>query len=340
MQSLDVIDLNLSQPQITAQLTDSLQQIGFAALTNHGIARQLVEDIRQELESLFERSEEEKYSLKVEANNYRGYIPLAFFTPNAKKGSADQYEAYKLHWPCAENNPIRGECDLYGPNKWPNNSTTLQSLISTYWQHCERISKYLLDTLSDPLGISNDFFNDVMQQPLSNMTLLHYPPSEMSENQPSTPHPNRTVSKHTLPLQYGIHPHKDTDVLTLLNPDPTGGLFIKQRDNKEWIEAPNDPSLLIINVGDMLESWSGGRLISTPHMVVNNSTSHRYSFPFFAVPRYDVPIKPIVGTQAILETDHSKLLRGRAGEISAQIWRSNWPDADAVGTDLDPFIQD
>lgn len=332
MQNLATIDISRQQSEISQSLMGALQTVGFAALAGHGISRKLIIEIRQELKYLFNRSLEEKHALIAQPENYRGYVPFAFFTPNAKNQPADHYEAYKLHWPCPDGDDIRQENDLYGTNKWPEDSHRLQQLIEVYWQHCERISNFLLETLSTPLGISNDFFVSAMKRPLSNMTLLHYPPAQL--NQPGVGANNSdTIQNH-----YGIHPHKDTDVLTLLMPDACGGLFIKARGTNDWIEAPKDPELMIINVGDMLESWSAGKLVSTPHKVVNYSNTHRYSFPFFAVPRYDVQIEPLVDSEQ--KNQGRNFLRGTAGDISARIWRSNWPDAKPIDSQLNPFIHD
>ena len=101
-----------------------------------------------------------------------------------------------------------------------------------------------------------------MTNPLTNMTLLNYPPMPPQSD------------------TWGIHPHKDFNLLTLLAHDPIGGLEVRNRAD-EWISAECPPDGLVLNVGDMLELWSGGRLISTPHRVFNKSGKPRQSFPFF-----------------------------------------------------------
>ncbi len=83
----------------------------------------------------------------------------------------------------------------------------------------------------------------------------------------------------------------------------------------------------------MLETWTAGYFVSTPHKVVNMTGKDRYSFPYFSVPRHDVKIKPL------LKHDQGEaFLDSTAGEISTQIWRSNWPDASAIDQKLDPYI--
>ena len=83
----------------------------------------------------------------------------------------------------------------------------------------------------------------------------------------------------------------------------------------------------------MLEIWSGGYFISTPHKVVNLSGHERYSFPFFVVPRYDVEVAPL--RRAVDGFDRANLM---TGEISKEIWLSNRPDAPAVDKRFDPDL--
>ena len=63
----------------------------------------------------------------VVKGNYRGYVPLGYFTPNSGKGKGDQYEAWKLHNETDVNDPIRSACHLYGPNVWPRIDTDVRS---------------------------------------------------------------------------------------------------------------------------------------------------------------------------------------------------------------------
>ena len=56
----------------------------------------------------------------------------------------------------------------------------------------------------------------------------------------------------------------------------------------EWIDAPTDPSIIIVNVGDMLQEFTNGELKSTTHRVINTKEGEnnpRYSLPFFFHPQ-------------------------------------------------------
>jgi hypothetical protein len=46
------------------------------------------------------------------------------------------------------------------------------------------------------------------------------------------------------------------------------------------------------NIGDMLEAWSGGLFVATPHRVVN-SGDERFSIPYFAATDFNATVSPV-----------------------------------------------
>ena len=91
--------------------------------------------------------------------------------------------------------------------------------------------------------------------------------------------------------RYGVAPHTDFGVLTLLYQDNSGGLQIKSKVDG-WIEAPPIEGTLVCNTGDLLQQWTGGLFHSTVHRVINRSKHARYSMPLFFDPSSDAVIDP------------------------------------------------
>lgn len=315
MQHIPIIDITpLYDPKgatydrTVRQIMEACTDIGFLSITGTGISRHTVDRVRQVVRTIFEVDEERKWDQAITRENYRGYIPMGFFSPNDGSGKADKYEGYKLHHEVPEDAPIRQDCTLYGPNLWPVEVPQARDIILDYWQQLDGVADLLLHALETGLGLTPQTLRGAFRNPMTNMTLLHYPPQAPDEG------------------GYGIHPHKDTDALTIIAPDPVGGLEVQTREGG-WITPDCPPGGFVVNIGDMLELWSGGRLKSTPHRVVNRSGRERYSFPYFAVPRHDVVVAPLLA--ALPGFDRPSV---HCGHWSAEIWRTNWPDEAADRT--------
>lgn len=312
MYEIPLIDISGSAG-MAREIEAACHDIGFMYVVGHGISPKTVSDLRAAVIDYFSLPLEIKLGDQISRDNYRGYIPAGFFSPNSGDGAADNYEGYKLHCEVQADDPVCGACDLYGPNKWPAHPRRFKQNLLNYWRECDRVAAVLLGALADALGIAPGEFLQQFEKPLTNMTLLHYPPQAPDAD------------------GFGIHPHKDTDALTILAPDPAGGLMIRCRDDQEWIVADPPGDALIVNIGDLLELWSGGYFVSTPHKVVNTSGAERYSFPYFAVPRFDTVVEPLRGPQPAFRRSSVNV-----GDASREVWRTNWPDVGPIDANIDP----
>lgn len=90
-------------------------------------------------------------------------------------------------------------------------------------------------------------------------------------------------------------PHTDWGNLTILYQDEEGGLEVEQK-GYGWIDVPYTQGSFVVNIGDLLAFWTGGRWVSTLHRVRTPPEGHtesRISVPFFHMPNHDAPIKPL-----------------------------------------------
>lgn len=297
--------------QCRSALHHALRDTGFAVLRGTGVPPETLARMRQAVAAVFDTPRSQYRDWVVQKDNYRGYVPLAYFTPNAGGARADQYEAWKLHWQASASDPICAASALYGPNRWPPVDFDVQGAVQAYWAEMTRVNDALLAALFEALGLDPAVVLAMMDQPLTNMTLLNYPPGKPKDE------------------SWGIHPHKDFNFLTLLAHDPVGGLEVRTQDGA-WIEAQCVEQEYVLNVGDMLELLTGGRLVSTPHRVTNRSARQRQSFPYFSVPRYDVVVAPLLAP--VPGFTRSPL---QSGAASHDIWYSNWPDEAVTDAAID-----
>jgi isopenicillin N synthase-like dioxygenase len=152
---------------------------------------------------------------------------------------------------------------------------SLAPLLEAYFAAAHGVAHHIMRACALGLGLAENAFLETASQPLSRASLTWYPP------QP----PNLGED------QFGVGPHTDFGVLTVLCQDSVGGLQV-QDYNGDWIAAHPIPGTLVINVGDLLARWSNGRFRSTPHRVINASGRERLSLVLAFDPDFDTPIDP------------------------------------------------
>lgn len=99
-----------------------------------------------------------------------------------------------------------------------------------------------------------DHFAKRQQKPITIQRLLHYPPQQGD------------ISVKEI----GVGAHTDYGFLTILAQDDKGGLQVQNREG-EWVNAPPVPGTFIVNIGDLVQTLTTDRYISTMHRVINIS---------------------------------------------------------------------
>jgi len=148
-----------------SKLYSALSEIGFAVIINHGVNDSIISDMRQAVATVFETPREILAQDMVVKGNYRGFVPLGYFTPNSGKGKADQYEAWKLHNETDPQDPICQLSALYGPNKWPRIAADIKTPVMRYWQALASVSERLVIALCSQLGVDANIIFGEYDQP-------------------------------------------------------------------------------------------------------------------------------------------------------------------------------
>jgi isopenicillin N synthase-like dioxygenase len=134
----------------------------------------------------------------------------------------------------------------------------------------EAAGKSMLQALTFPLDVPNDYFENMVSDGNSILRLLHYPP----------------IPEGADPRCLRAAPHEDINLITILPAATASGLQLKDRDG-QWLDVNAEPGTLIVDAGDMLSRICNDVIPSTTHQVINSpeaTHSHRYSMPFFMHP--------------------------------------------------------
>jgi isopenicillin N synthase-like dioxygenase len=189
-------------------------------------------------------------------------------------------------------------------NVWPNSDLfRKQERLEEMYKELQAFSAQLLSLLAVSLGKDADHFSSWLDDSLSTLRLLHYP---------SVPQHQVQEQKEPGSVKLSCTPHTDSGILTLLHQDTTGGLEVLNASG-DWIPAPYVPGSIVVNIGDLMASVSGGKFTATMHRVrtpppkapSSGDTFGRFSVPFFFEPGEDCVIVPINGVgESVVYGEH------------------------------------
>jgi len=257
---------------IARQLHAASQGLGFIYVTGHGIPERLIDAARARAHEFFQADAQAKASVQV-SDKHRGWIGRggAKMQDDAK---ADLKESFVWGWQDLSGSTPEDHA-LRGPNRWPVFLPELEADAMAYFRAAHGVAHDLMRGFALGLGLDAGFFLKTSDRPLSRASFVYYPaqPEELG------------------PDQFGVGPHTDFGVLTVLCQDDVGGLQV-QNVNGEWLHAPPIAGSLIVNVADLLARWTAGAYKSTPHRVVNTSGRERLSLVLAYDPNPETQIDP------------------------------------------------
>lgn len=139
-----------------------------------------------------------------------------------------------------------------------------------------QLASDLLEALGRGLGVAPGFFATRHTGQNQTLRFLHYPAG---------------VAAAAAVPDAGAH--TDYGSITLLWQDGHAGLEVCLADGR-WAGVPADPELIVLNIGDLLERWTHGRLRSTRHRVRRSDCAQaRQSIAFFSDPDDSVLISTL-----------------------------------------------
>ncbi|KAF2161275.1 hypothetical protein M409DRAFT_69881 [Zasmidium cellare ATCC 36951] len=287
---IPVIDISPANKNAPAELLDAACRFGFVFVANNeaGISPELISKVFDISTEFFALPNEVKQEVSIASNKAgknHGWLSQGVEKLDPKvQVRADVKEAFNMGLP-----------DSKGTFEQPLPSPITQnlSIITSFQSACSSLCDAILTHFATALQIPTDWFtsrHDRTKGPSGTVfRLLYYP---------------QTPTKTDVDIRAGAH--SDYGSITCLFQLPgQPGLEIKTPSG-DWAPVPVDPLdqakegkalPILVNIGDLLEDWTGGLLKSTKHRVVfpksEEGAGDRYSIAYFCHPLDDALLEPV-----------------------------------------------
>jgi len=240
---------------LAAQVDADLQRVGFLVVTGHGVPTDLPDRVRAAGHRFFGLPDEVKDRYRAHVGG-RGWLAVGAEANAYAEGTEtppDLKESYSLGAETATGDPDVDRI-WFAPNVWPTEVPELEALVNEYTAAMRRVSDDLLALFARALDLPENPFAAMASRPTWTMNINHYPPvSVVGEPEPG---------------QFRIGPHTDFGTVTVLDREPGAGGLQVYSEQAGWEDAPWEPGSLTVNIGDLLEYWSGRRWPSGRHRVL------------------------------------------------------------------------
>jgi isopenicillin N synthase-like dioxygenase len=271
-----------------AQAIDAAcREIGFFAITGHGVPDRVVDDLRRRAHEFFVLPVTEKLAVRHPvAGTNRGYHPVGGETLTAANDATappDLKEFFHVGPVDTTSDPYytgpRGR-PHFEPNIWPVAPAGFEHAATVYYRTMAQLVVSLMRLAALALEVDERFFDDKVDRSIGTMRLNYYP----APVEPPSPGQLRASA------------HTDYGGFTILSgEDVPGGLQVRTRGGR-WVDVATTPTTFVVNIGDLLMRWTNDRWLSNMHRVVNplpgdGPARPRLSIAFFNHPNYDALIE-------------------------------------------------
>lgn len=273
--SLDLADFisdNIKRKNNFVELLGkAFTDIGFVAIKNHGIPENTIKNLYEKIEFFFSLPTESKKKYEIEnIGGQRGYT--SFGKEHAKNSNEGDLKEF-WHFGQGHNETNSNE---FLENVFVEEIPEFLEIGNQSFKAFENTGIKLLNAIALYLGLEEHYFTNYVKNGNSILRPIHYPPIS---------------DKKTSAVRAGEH--EDINLITLLVGASADGLQVLNKNNK-WINVTSVKDHIVVNVGDMLQRLTNGKLKSTTHRVINpvgeKVSESRYSIPFFLHPVSSMPL--------------------------------------------------
>lgn len=254
---------NSEKHEFVKKLGTSLNDVGFVAVTNHGLSPELIDSLYDLTRDFFQLPLEKKIAYEVPSlHGQRGFT--SFGKEHAKGSNAPDLKEFFQYGQISD---PKGEYPL---NIQVHDIKEFNNTFDKAFSAFEKSGSFLLEAIAIYLELPNTFFHDYITHGNSILRAIYYPPI--------TTEPESSIRAEQ---------HEDINLITLLVGASADGLEILTKEG-QWLPVITEKNQIVVNVGDMLQRLTNDTLKSTTHRVVNPPRelwhTPRFSIPFFLHP--------------------------------------------------------
>lgn len=270
---------------VAQAIGEACKSSGFFTIVGHGVPWDLVDRMFGTTNAFFKLPDAEKDRV-AHRSGVSGFRRLGGTLARSldQKTPPDLCETFSAHATgelAEDERQTMG--DAWAPwklaNIWPEEPAGFKEVWHEYMDAMAGLAFDIMRLFALALDLDEHFFDGKFDRHVSSVAVNYYPPQ----------------LEPPLPGQLRRGPHSDFGSLTVLyQENDLDGLQV--RHGEDWRDVPAISGSFVVNIGDLMALWTGGRWVSTIHRVVNperGNTSSRLTIPFFYLPNHDAVIEPM-----------------------------------------------
>jgi isopenicillin N synthase-like dioxygenase len=254
--SLPTIDLAGGSAWVADEVRRAGEGVGFFTVVGHGVDARLIDEVAACSRAFFDLPDAEKERFRAPA----AAPGLPVYRPlGVEKLGANADRKASLDW---------------GPSLegvgWP--SPELRDAYERYYAALLRVARTLVRSFALALGLDEQGLDRFFDDRSSSLRVIDYPAGAGGARAGA---------------------HRDYGCLTIIHSD-AAGLEVQARSG-EWLPVQAPANGFVVNIGDLMQRWTGDRWVSTLHRVVGEEgvSPRRQSLVFFHNPRNDAVIETL-----------------------------------------------
>lgn len=281
---------------VAAQVDDACTEVGFLQIAGHSLPAETIDGLLSAMDQFFALPAESKLALVSPAPEInRGYAPVGAESLAYSLGHdspPDLFEAFNVG---PDDIPIddpvyAAQLDgVFAGNIWPDRAEAdgFRRAVTAYFEAVRTQAHELTDIFAAALGLDDQFFQPFTTHSTDVLRLNHYLAAPTNESASDSANDSANDSGSAAPRRLGMGAHTDYGILTVLLADDVPGLEVLAPSG-EWTAVRPQPGNLLINLGDLLATWSNDRWRSSLHRVLPPPPGgRRRSAAFFHDGNYD-----------------------------------------------------